>query len=97
MVTILIKILLASWFITSFRPLHDTIEFFKSLIKNNFVYIIVDTLHEMITCLKCCNFWVGLILFQDIWLALIASFIANLYTQNIPWIEKIIIDKIYGD
>lgn len=85
-----IKVLLMSWFITSFSPLHNIIDFLKSLIKNPLLYIIVDTLHEMVKCFKCCSFWVGLLWFYNPWLGLISSWVAYLYTWKIQiWIERI--------
>lgn len=90
MVITLIKILALAWFISTFKPLHQFIDFIKSLIKNSLVYIITDTLHEMISCQKCCSFWIGLIFTQSIWFAIAAAFTAYVYNWKIsPWIETI--------
>lgn len=67
----IIKILLLSWFVSSFAPLQWLLE----LIPHKLTKLILMTITG---CWKCCSLWVGLILSGDIWISLIASVIASL-------------------
>lgn len=88
MLLIISKILLLSWFISSFRPIHDLINWIKSMITNPFLYLVVDFTHEMFSCIKCCSFWLGLVS-GNFWLGLVSSFTSYIYIMKIqPWIEK---------
>ena len=89
MILIITKILLLSWVISSFRPLHDVIDLFKGTIKNPILFLVVDLLHEMISCLKCLSLWLGLILTHSIWIACLTSYIGYLYMWVVrPRIES---------
>lgn len=80
---ILLKIFFLSWFIVRFEPL----QWILDLLPNNiFKYVIIT----MTTCLKCTNFWLGLILTQDILLASCMAFTGMLYEKTIgSWETKI--------
>jgi hypothetical protein len=67
----IIKILLLAWFISSFEP----IQWLLNEIKNIWIKI---TLIAITGCFKCSSFFIGLILSQDIWIALTASVIASI-------------------
>lgn len=87
---IIIKILALSWFITSFKPIHTLFEY-KSLLKWPFLYIIMDTIHEVCKCMKCFSFWLALIVTQSFWIAILVSFISYVYVMKIStWIENLI-------
>ena len=80
---ILLKIFFLSWMIVRFEPL----QWLLDLLPNNlFKYIIIT----MTTCLKCSNFWLGLILTGNIFLASGMAFIGMLYEKTIgSWETKI--------
>ena len=80
---LMIKIFLLSWMIVRFEP----IQWCLDLLPNNlFKYIIVT----MTSCLKCSNFWIGLILSGDIFIASGLAFIGMLYEKTIGnWETKI--------
>ena len=67
----IIKILLLSWFISSFEP----IQWLLNEIKNIWIKI---TLIAITGCFKCASFWIGLLMTGDIWISLGASVIASL-------------------
>jgi hypothetical protein len=67
----IIKILLLGWFVSSFEP----IQWLLNEIKNIWIKI---TLIAITGCFKCSSFFIGLILSQDIWIALTASVIASI-------------------
>ena len=70
-ILIVIKILLLSWFISSFIPIQWLLE----LIPWKMVKLISIA---VTSCWKCCSLWVGLILTGDIWISLGASVISSL-------------------
>jgi hypothetical protein len=77
---ILIKVFFLSWFIVRFEP----IQWILDLLPNNILKYILIT---MTTCLKCSNFWIGLILCQDIFIASGMAFIGMLYEKTIGKFE----------
>lgn len=79
----LIKYFLLSWFIVRFEPIQWMIE----LLPNNLIKYLIIT---MTTCMKCVNFWLVLILTQDLLSALSMSFIGMLYEKTLgKWEKKI--------
>ncbi len=66
---LLIKIILLSFLITQFEP----IQWLLDLLPSNLFSAIVTML---LTCLKCCSFWVGLVMTHSIWMASTAFFIS---------------------
>lgn len=72
MITLMIKAFLLGWLITNFQPLKQLI---KKLPQNAFTFYF-----QMLTgCIKCCSFWVCLILSGNIFLAAGTAFIAYWY------------------
>jgi hypothetical protein len=67
----IIKILLLSWYISSFEPLSWLLNEIKWLWPKLILITITG-------CFKCSSFFIGLILSQDIWIALTSSVIASL-------------------
>jgi len=67
----IIKILLLSWFISTF----EAIQWLLQEVKWKWVKIILITLTS---CFKCTSFWIGLLISQNLWIALGASVIASL-------------------
>jgi hypothetical protein len=67
----IIKILLLGWFVSSFEP----IQWLLNEIKNIWIKI---TLIAITGCFKCSSFFIGLILSQNIWIALTSSVIASI-------------------
>lgn len=62
MIIILIKIVLLAFLITQFEP----IRWLLNLLPSNLITAILTLL---LTCLKCCSFWIGLIMTLDIYMA----------------------------
>ena len=80
---IIIKSLLIGWIITRFAPLSIMLD----LLPNKLIY---NSIKLLLTCSKCCTFWMSLILFKDIYLAISSSFIMVLLEKYILWrIEEI--------
>jgi hypothetical protein len=67
----IIKILLLSWFISTF----EAIQWLLQEVKWKWIKI---TLIAITGCFKCSSLFIGLILSQDIWTALTASVIASI-------------------
>jgi hypothetical protein len=92
------KILLLSHFIVKFEPIQWVLEIIKLKIKNDnvFDHLVLNILTLLTSCMKCCSLWLGLILY-GLWPALIASYIAHIYSWKIdPIIEKITLPT-YGE
>lgn len=81
----LIYAVLVGWFITSFTPIHGIINLsIQSTKKYPLINFILSLLHTIVSCMKCSTFWSGLIITEgDIYLSLIASLIASIYSKNI--------------
>lgn len=73
---LLLKSFLLSWFIVRFDP----IQWLLDLLPNNIIKYILVT---VTTCLKCSNFWIGLILTGDIFIASGMAFFGMLYDKSI--------------
>ena len=67
----IIKILLLGWFVSSFEPLSWLLNEIKWLWPKLILITITG-------CFKCSSFFIGLILSQDMWIALTASVIASI-------------------
>jgi hypothetical protein len=67
----IIKILLLGWFVSSFEPLSWLLNEIKWLWPKLILITITG-------CFKCSSFFIGLILSQNIWIALTSSVIASL-------------------
>ncbi len=72
MILLILKSLLLAWLITGFDPLKRLI----NLIPEGIVKFYTQTLFS---CLKCCSFWVCLMLSGNIFLAAGTAFIAYWY------------------
>jgi hypothetical protein len=77
----LIKIFLLSWVITRFEP----IQWVGELLPDNLLFNIIKTL---LTCLKCCSFWLTLIWTGDIFQASLMAFIGFWYDKIIGYYEN---------
>jgi hypothetical protein len=69
------KILLIGWFLSELTTMYTTLKGIK-------IKKFIDILNLM-SCIKCNSFWVGLLLTGDIWYALAASFIGYLIDKFI--------------
>lgn len=67
----IIKILLLSWFISSFEPLAWLLNEIKLMWPKLILIAITG-------CFKCASFWIGLLMTGDIWISLGASVIASI-------------------
>ena len=72
---IVLKGMEIAWFITRFMPIQEII----SRLPDKYFYYIKMAL----TCSKCVGFWSTLILFQNIWLSILTSFLMMLYEKTI--------------
>jgi hypothetical protein len=77
----IIQPLLSGWLITHFTPFQELIYKTSKLIKKSFIKLIIDKLIEMISCFKCVSFWTGLIMSQNLYIAIICAFIAWTYEK----------------
>ena len=85
------KILLLSHFIVKFEPIQWVLDLIRIRIKSNDIIgnLVINVLTVLTTCHKCCSLWLGLCLF-GLWPALIASYIAHVYSWRVePLIEKL--------
>lgn len=73
---LLVKTFLLSWIIARLEPIQWCLE----LLPNKLYKWILITLTS---CLKCSNFWVGIIFTHDIFLASAMAFIGMLYEKTI--------------
>lgn len=89
---LILKIIGLSWFITHFDPIMWLIDSARINInhKRTFIHLIFNVITVLLTCLKCCSFWLGLTISGSIWIALAASYLSFLYDKIVgPW-ESII-------
>lgn len=90
---LLLKILLISWFITSYQPLQDTFSYLfdkwiRNLNKCNPIKYkrrlkLIDYLYVGSGCMKCISFILTLIITMNIFYAIGLSMIAELYKKII--------------
>ena len=78
-ILVLCKILLLSWVITRFEPIEEIFEYITP--KDPTMIAITLAIHKLLTCYRCCSLWVGLIVFGNIWMALLACLIAFIYDK----------------
>ena len=77
-------IFLFGWLISSFTPIHGILNLIiLKLEKTPLIKLLVSLLLTIVQCNKCSCFWMGLILTQDIYLSLIASFAASIYSKHV--------------
>lgn len=80
----LILIFLAAWWTVSFTPIQGIMNLLVMSTKNKpEINFILSLLHTILSCGKCSAFFIGLAISGDIYTALIASFITNLYFKYI--------------
>lgn len=75
------KILVLSWLITKFEPLHIIVE----MLPDN---ILFNLFRLMIGCLMCVSFWTTLYLTGDIYISSLNAFIAFWYNKTLGWYEN---------
>jgi hypothetical protein len=88
MATILVigKILLLAWFITRFEP----VQWIVDILFEGKTDLTSKLLYLALTCSKCVAFWAGIILTQDIFLAIIGCFLMVIYEKTIgKWEQRI--------
>jgi hypothetical protein len=88
MATILVigKILLLSWFITRFEP----VQWIVDILFEGKQDLTSKMLQLTLTCSKCLSFWLGVIISQDIFLAIIGCFLMVIYEKTIgKWEQRI--------
>jgi len=77
---VLIKSLLLAWIGTRFEPLKIIVE----VLPDKLIYNVIKLL---LTCSKCCTFWLSLIIYRDLYTAILASLLMTI-------IEKYILERI---
>lgn len=82
---IIIKCLCISFVITRFEPINWIMEPILKKTNNNLILLI---LNQMISCYKCCSFWLTLLYTQNIFYASLAFIIAYTYDKTIGVREK---------
>ena len=88
--SIIINILLISWFLTTFEPLHWLVNMVDKIKKNSIIEIIWTVLILPFSCGKCMGFWLGLITTGNLYTAIMCSFIMYIYgiiEEKIKWIN----------
>lgn len=86
MISLGIKAILLSYLITRFTPFQNL------LIKINkrFNNLFTNLLYELLSCLKCCSFWITLIMTGNIYVAIMCFIIAFFYDKKLShWENKI--------
>lgn len=81
MILTIIKLFLLNWFITQFKPLHWALEAITSNLPFKWLKYILNELIQIIKCPKCNGLWMTLIITQNIWFALLMSFIGYTYDK----------------
>jgi hypothetical protein len=80
------KILLLAWFITRFEP----VQWIVDILFEGKTDLTSKLLYLALSCSKCLSFWAGIILAQDIFLAIIASWLMVVYEKTLgKWENKI--------
>ncbi len=86
----IINILLISWFLTTFEPLHWLVNTLDKIKKNSIIEIVWTICILPLSCMKCCAFWLGLITTGNLYTAIAASLIAYLFgiiEEKLKWIN----------
>lgn len=86
MISLGIKAILLSYLITRFTPFQNL------LIKINkrFDNLFTNLLYELLSCLKCCSFWITLIMTGNIYVSIICFIISFFYDKKLSqWENKI--------
>ena len=82
-ILLLIKLLLLSWFITSFEPIQMLLDLLPDKIYWNILKLITS-------CLKCCAFWITFIYTGDIFMASGISLVAAIFDKTInSWLHRV--------
>lgn len=84
-----IKPFLIGWLISNFEPLQELNRFLIKKIKNEKVKSILKYVN-FIHCGKCISFWTSLIIYQNIWIAILTAFIYFVYEKLINSIRVFI-------
>ena len=87
MIEIIIKSILIGWMITRFEPLQMILELIPD-VKSPLVNIISNIVKLLLTCSKCTTFWLSLLIFQDVYLAIASSFFMVIYEKTIGKWER---------
>jgi|WetSurMetagenome_2_1015567.scaffolds.fasta_scaffold81271_4 hypothetical protein len=70
----IIKVLLLANVIVNFSPINWLVELIPNSLPK---YILV----LLTSCLKCCSFWLGLVITHDIWISSLIYLIASIITK----------------
>lgn len=68
---------LIGWMVSSFTPLQEILTKIKDKISDK--YFVVFYLKTAVSCHMCLSFWITLFLYQDIMIAIAASFLAFVF------------------
>lgn len=79
-IDMIIKIMLLAWFLTHFEPISWIIETINPKTDNIFLLLIFDIIKLLLSCIKCCAFWSGLLIF-NIWIGLAAAYGCFVYDK----------------
>lgn len=82
---LIVKALCIAFVITRFQPIQWVMEALLTKTKNNLILLLID---QLLTCLKCCTFWLALLMTGDIFLASVAFIIAFVYDKNLSMWER---------
>jgi hypothetical protein len=83
---LLLKIFLVTWILTNHDKISELVDTayikIKSKFSKKFLLIILNNLHEVLTCHKCLSFFTTLFITQDIFAAILVSFVASIFQKN---------------
>jgi hypothetical protein len=83
-VLLIAKILLLAWFLTRFEPVQWVVE----IMFEGKTDLVSKLLYLALSCSKCIAFWCGIILSQNIFIAILGSFLMVVYEKTIGKWEK---------
>jgi len=81
---LILKTCLIAWFIVEFYIISAIVEILTDRIKNKLIKFIITKPFE---CMKCAGFWTGLIMTQNIFIAIIASFLMNEWDKKYNYMK----------
>jgi hypothetical protein len=83
---LLLQIFLITWLFTHHDKISEALDkayiWTLSKIKKKVIRIILENIHEIISCHKCLSFWTTLIITQNIFAAILISFAAYTLEKN---------------
>lgn len=83
---LIFKLFLLGWFISEFSPIQDLFNLYiKPILQPNneesWINLVKSYLQSSVSCHKCLSFWIALIVTQDVFTAIAASFLASVFQR----------------